>query len=117
MRRPKAGEWHSRTARRAQGRPGRSVAPTNRPSRFGLPHLRQVRAQPVAGRLSVAIGKFRKVRFPGEIAGAGDAGDEVIGGLHTTTGFGEFVAQMLRGFRSGILGATADEASVRLLDE
>ena len=67
--------------------------------RFGLHRLfflrlGQVRPQPLAGGLSVAIREFHQVRLAGEIALAGNAVDEVIGGLHAVTGRGEFVAQM-----------------------
>ena len=79
--------------------------------------LGQVRPQPVAGGLSAAIREFHQVGFAGEIALAGNAGDEVLGGLHAVTGLGEFVAQMIRALGSGILRAVANEANIGRPDE
>ena len=44
-----------------------------------------MRPQPIPGELSVAIREFRQIGFAGEITLAGNAGDEVIGGLHAVT--------------------------------
>ena len=84
-------------------KPARAIRRTNdRRSLFVLPRLGQVRLQPLARGLSVTIREFHQVRFAGEIALAGNAINEVIGGLHPVTGRGKFSTQMICPFDPGI---------------
>ena len=106
------------TARQDEREAGQGDSPGQR---FGLHrlfflHLGQVRPQPIARGLSVAIREFHQVRFAGDITLAGNSGDEVIGRLHAVTSLGEFVAQMLRTLGPGILRAVANEANAGRLD-
>src|SRR4029077_3695901 len=108
--------WRLRTGRRALSQQARLAEQAHRRAVFVLPRLGQVRLQPLAGGLSVAICEFHEVRLAVEIALAGNAIDEVIGGLHTVTGRGKFPTQMICPLDPGIFLAASNEANPGGLD-